>query len=340
MVVAVTGACGHVGANLVRALLERGRRVRALVHTDRRALEGLAAEQVAVDILDPNSVRRALAGAEVVYHLAAFISLFNRDRKRMYDINVGGTRNVVLACAENRVRRLVHFSSIHAFSSKPRRELITENRALAGPRGSMAYDWTKAEAEREVQSAVSRGLDAVIVNPTAILGPCDFKLSSLGTFLLALHDGTLRALVRGGFNWVDVRDVVEGALAAEQLGRPGERYLLSGTWCTVKELAKLAEEVTGKKAPAFTAPMWLARAGVPFAVAIARLRGVSPLFTGGSLYALRNHRHISHAKASAELGYAPRPLRETVRDTFSWFGSHGRLQMGATSTPSRQIARR
>jgi dihydroflavonol-4-reductase len=326
MVVAVTGACGHVGANLVRALLERGRRVRAIVHSDRRAMDGLAAEQVSADILEPDSVRRALEGAEIVYHLAAFISLFNRDRRRMYDINVGGTRNVVRACAENGVRRLIHFSSIHAFSSRPKRELITENRTLCGPRAPMAYDWTKAEAERVVQSAVSLGLDAVIVNPTAILGPYDFKLSSIGNFLLALRNGTIRALVRGGFNWVDVRDVVEGALAAEKHGKSGDRYLLSGTWCTVKELAKLAEQITGRKSPAFVAPMWLARAGVPFAAAFARLRGGSPLFTRGSLHALRNHRHISHEKAAAELGYAPRPLRETVRDTFSWFGEKGLLQ--------------
>jgi dihydroflavonol-4-reductase len=326
MCVAVTGACGHIGANLVRALLERGRRVRAIVHSDRRALEGLDAEQVTADILDPRSVRRALEGAEIVYHLAAFISLFNRDGQLMYDINVGGTRNVLRACEENRVRRLIHFSSIHALSSKPRRELITEDRGLSGSKAAMAYDWTKAEAEREVQGAASRGLNAVIVNPTAIIGPYDFKLSSMGSFLLALHKGTLRALVRGGFNWVDVRDVVEGALAAEKRGRAGERYLLAGTWCTVKELGRLAQEVTGKKPPVFVAPMWLARAGVPFAAAVARLRGASPLFTRGSLYALRNHRHISYDKAAAELGYAPRPLRETVRDTFSWFEAHGLLR--------------
>jgi dihydroflavonol-4-reductase len=329
MTVAVTGACGHVGANLVRTLLERGRHVRAVVHADRRGVEGLPADQVTADVLNPSSLARAFEGVDVVYHLAAFISLFERDRVRMHDINVGGTRNVILACEQNRVRRLVHFSSIHALSSEPKKEVITEARALSGPRGSMAYDWTKAEAEREVLRAVERGLDAVIVNPTAVIGPCDFKLSSLGSFLLALHDGTLRALVRGGFNWVDVRDVVQGALAAERLGRPGERYLIAGAWCSVRELAKLAEEITGRKSPSFTAPMWLARLGAPFAVAVARLRGVPPLFTRGSLYALRNHRHVSHEKAAAELGYAPRPLAETICDTFRWFAERGLLNGGS-----------
>jgi dihydroflavonol-4-reductase len=123
-----------------------------------------------------------------------------------------------------------------------------------------------------------------------------------------------------------VRDVVQGALAAEQRGRRGERYLLSGTWLIVKDLAALVEEITAVSAPRFTAPMWLAYAGLPFINALSRLKRTEPLYTKESLHALQNHRYISHEKAARELGYKPRPLQETLRDTYEWFGAHGYLE--------------
>jgi dihydroflavonol-4-reductase len=218
--VVVTGASGHVGANLVRKLREKGRRVRVLVHRDRRAFEGLDIETATGDILDTWSLVSAFDGAEYVYHLAVHISISKRDAAEAARLNREGTRNVVDACMEAGVRRLVHFSSIHALSSKPRDEMIDESRPLAEP-SDPVYDRSKADAERVVLEAVEKGLDAVIVNPTAILGPWDFKPSYMGKFLLALCHHEFKSLVKGGFDWVDVRDVVQGALTAEQRGRKG-----------------------------------------------------------------------------------------------------------------------
>ena len=326
MIAAVTGACGHTGANLVRALLERGCVVRATVRSDTRALEGLDVERVPADVLDLSSLRKAFRRVEVVYHLAARISLVARDLNRMYEVNVNGTKNVLRACRAAGVRRLVHFSSIHALDSRPKRGTITESRPLVEGRGTLPYDWTKAQAEREVLKAVSEGLDAVIVNPTAILGPYDFKVSSLGKLLVSLYHRRIKALVKGGFNWVDARDVVEGAIRAEKNGRRGQRYLLGGTWCTLKELALLVEEITGRRAPRFVSPTWLALACVPFTALASKAFGTEPLYTPGSILTVRNHRYISYGKAEKELGYRARPLRETVRDAVGWLQTAGFLE--------------
>ena len=320
--VAVTGASGHAGANLVRELCKQGRAVKALVHRDRRAFEGLDIETCSGDVLDLSSLLHAFKGTRIVYHLAVHISISRRDAELASRINIEGTRNVVRACREAGVKRLVHFSSIHALSREPKDEVIDEHRPFADA-SAPVYDRSKAAAETIVLEAVDKGLDAVVVIPTAMLGPWDFKPSYMGRFLLALFHGNFKSLVRGGFDWVDVRDVVQGALVAEKRGKGGERYLLSGNWLSVKDIAALVCDVAGSKTPGFTAPLWLAHAGIPFIAAASRFTKTEPLYTKESLQALQHHRHISHEKARRELGYAPRPLRDTVSDALDWFKDHG-----------------
>ena len=325
--VAVTGAAGHIGANLVRGLLAQGRRVRALVREHTAGIDGLPVEVVRCDVTDAQACRRALAGAQIVYHLAARISVGWDPPKPVEAVNLGGTRNVVEACLACGVQRLVHFSSIHAFSADPVDGVIDESRPLAlNQPQTLIYDRTKAEAERQVVAAVARGLDAVIVNPSSVIGPFDFMPSAMGEVLLDLARGHFPALVGdAGFDWVDVRDVVASALVAECRGRKGEHYLLSGRWLSLVELARLWSRVSGAKVPRMVAPMWLARAAAPFAATWARLWRRRPLFTSDSLRVLRNHRQISHACANAELGHNPRPLEETLRDTYQWFKQAGKL---------------
>ena len=325
--VAVTGAAGHIGANLVRSLLAQGRRVRALVREHTAGIDGLSVEVVRCDVTNAQACRRALAGASVVYHLAARISVGWDPPGPVEAVNLGGTRNVVEACLACGVQRLVHFSSIHAFSSAPLDAVIDESRPLvANQPDALVYDRTKAEGERQVTAAVERGLDAVIVNPSSVIGPFDFAPSAMGEVLLDLFHGRFPALVGGaGFNWVDVRDVVASALLAECRGRKGEHYLLTGHWLSLVELAQLWGRVSGAKIPRLVAPMGLARAAAPFAATWARLCGRRPLFTSDSLRVLRNHRQISHACANAELGHNPRPLEETLRDTYQWFKQAGKL---------------
>lgn len=321
MRILVTGATGHIGVNLLRALTAEGREVRALVHRDDSYLNGLdGVERVTGDIRDPDAVRRAVKDVEMVYHLAAHISIRRDDARIVEECNVAGVKNMVAACLEAGVRRLVHFSSIHALSTFPVDGLVDETRQLTSEReGVPAYDRSKAAGEREVQAGIVRGLDAVIVNPTGVIGPYDYRPSAMGSALLSFYRRSLPATVAGGFNFVDVRDVVQGALAAAARGRTGERYLLSGEWISTPDLARIIEEVTGSRAPSFVCPMWLARVAAPFVEGYSIVTRTPALFTAAALHALRNHRHITYAKAKAELGYSPRPLRESIADTFAWF---------------------
>ena len=322
----VTGASGHIGANLVRALLAQGRKVRVLQHIGRRAIEGLDVEVVPGDVCDPASLQKAFQGVDVVYHLAARISLSSTDYPVLEPINLGGTRNVVRACLDCGVRRLMHFSSVHAFIQESIGKPIDESCPLVEPRNCPPYDRSKAAGEKEVQAAIERGLDAVIISPTAVIGPYDYEPSFLGEALLNLALGKMPALVAGGFDWVDVRDIVQGALAAEKQAPAGAKYLLSGHFASVCDLAVLVEEIIGTPAPSLVMPRWLAFVGAPFMAAFSQLTGKRPLYTSASVRALRTGQDVSHEKAARELGYKPRPLRQTIVDTFKWFQESGYLQ--------------
>jgi dihydroflavonol-4-reductase len=326
--VAVTGASGHLGANLVRTLLADGRRVRVLVRKSSQGIDGLPVEVVRADVLDGNSLDRAFVGVGSVYHLAAKVSAGWEPAVAVSQVNVVGTSNVVKACLAARVRRLVHFSSIQAFAPETGGSAIDETCPLARPgdRSRGAYDIAKAEAERLVLAAVAAGLDAVIVNPTTVIGPFDFQPSPMGEVLLTLAHGRLPAIISGGGqDFVDVRDVISAALMAERQGRRGERYILSGTAMSLVDLAHLWAKVTGRPAPRFAAPMGLARLAAPLAFSWARLRHRRPLLTSESLRMLRARHPVSRLKAESELGYHPRPIEETLRDTWAWMKEEGRL---------------
>ena len=324
MITAVTGATGHVGANLVRALLDDGRRVRAINRTRGPALDSLDVEFLAVDVLDAHALRRAFEGADVVYHLAALISVAGDPDGRVRATNVDGVRNVANAALDAGVRRVVHCSSIHAFDLD-REGVVTEDSPRAEGAHLPPYDRSKADGEVELQRVVQRGLDAVITNLTGVLGPYDFGPSRMGAVLLALARRRLPALVEGGFDWVDVRDACTGMIAAEAKGRAGENYLIAGHRASVVQVAALAEAATGVGAPRLVAPMWLAQATAPAGLWWSRLRRSEPLFPPESLHALRKDPVVSTAKAARELGYEPRPLRDTVADSYAWFRSQGLL---------------
>jgi dihydroflavonol-4-reductase len=325
MLTVVTGATGHLGANLVRALIERRRRVRVVVHRDSRSLEGLDVERVNGDVCDAASLEHAFAGAEVVYHLAAMISITGDRGGMVSRVNAFGVRNAAGAALKRGVRRFIHCSSIHAYRMAGVRGVIDETSARAEQGRAFAYDASKAAGERELRAAIERGLDAVIVNPTGVIGPNDFGPSRMGRMLLDLHRRRLPALVTGGFDWIDVRDVVTAMLAAETKGRTGESYILSGHWHSVPELARMASETTGVRPPRLTVPAWLALLGCPAAALHGRIARREPLYTRESLAAIGRTCRVARDKAMRELGHAPRPIAETIRDTYAWFDSAGML---------------
>jgi dihydroflavonol-4-reductase len=330
--VVVTGATGHIGNNLVRALLQRsgegeGIRLRALVHNDdTRSLKGLdGIEFVRGDVRDLSSLQSAFSGADVVYHLAALISISDDEDRLVEEVNVGGTRNVVTACQRAGVRRLVHFSSVHALWGLPKDRPIDENQELADRPDALAYDRSKAMGEKAVLAGVQSGLDAVIVNPGSVVGPNDFRPSAQGQFFIDLCKRKLPGLVEGGYNWCDVRDVVRGAMAAEKRGRRGERYLLAGHSMTIKEVADTVGQVSGVRVPRMVTPLWLAQLFAPAAEAFSKLLGKRPLVTSHSLQIVGGNYAFTIDKARRELGYSPRPFIDTVRDSIDWYRQNGYL---------------
>jgi dihydroflavonol-4-reductase len=180
------------------------------------------------------------------------------------------------------------------------------------------YDRSKADGERLARAAAEQGLDAVIVNPTGIIGPFDFGPSSFGRVLAALARGRLPVLVDGGFDWVDVRDVVDAVVRAGGSAPRGSRYLLSGRWISNRQLAAMVCSLAGVRPVRLFVRLGIARLVAPLATAWARARGRAPLLTSVALRDLEGNRRISHARAAAELGYAPRPLRDTLADTLRW----------------------
>jgi dihydroflavonol-4-reductase len=325
MKIAVTGANGHVGANLCRTLLAEGHQVKALVHEHSDAIKGLDVESIKGSVNDKDALRKLFKGTEIVFHLAALISI-DGQKDKLLEVNYEGTKNLINTIKENGVRRLIHFSSIHSLKHYPFDEPMDETRPLM-TEGPTWYEVTKARAEKMVLEATQDGLDAVVINPTAIVGPNDFKPSLVGTVLIRLYNNSLPALVPGGYNWVDVRDIVQGAIAAMDSGRKGERYILGGKWVSVQDLALTVEKVTGKKVNKMTIPTGLAMVGVPFIKAYARIMKQEPLYTGESLKTLVGvNKKISCLKAETELGYKSRDLEITVRDAIDWFRKSGYLE--------------
>jgi dihydroflavonol-4-reductase len=325
MKIAVTGASGHVGANLCRSLIAEGHQVKALVHKHSDSLKGLDLEIIHGRVNDQESLRKLCKGTDIVFHLAALISI-DGQKEKLFKINVEGTKNLINVIRENGVKRLVHFSSIHALEHFPYDEPMDEMRPLV-TESKMWYELTKAKADKMVLDATSNGLDAVVINPTAIVGPFDFKPSLVGTVLIRLYNNSLPALVEGGYNWVDVRDIVQGAIHAMDKGRKGERYILAGKWVSVKDLALIVEKVTGKKVVKFTLPTFVAKVGVPFIKIYAGITRQEPLYTFDSLRTLREvNTKISYQKAENELGYHSRDIELTVRDSINWFKENGYLK--------------
>lgn len=324
----VTGASGFVGGHLVRELLGQGRRVRTPIHQpeERAYLDGLDVEIVEADVRDVDSLRRAMQGAEHVYHLAGAISLLDSDWPLLEAINITGVANVVDACLASGVRRLVHFSSFHALVQEPFGVPLDETSPLiALDADSAPYNRSKAAGERAVRAGIARGLDAVIVSPTGIVGPLDQRPSYFGGVLLQLCQGTLPALVEGGCDWVDVRDVVGGALAAAQQAPIGAKYMLSGHWVSIQDVAVLAHQITGTPPPRVVLPMWLARRYAPLQMAIDSLAGRPLRLTNVALEELSGNPNVSHHRATDDLGYRPYPFRQTLLDTLQWFAEHGCL---------------
>ncbi|MEW6403066.1 MAG: SDR family oxidoreductase [Chloroflexota bacterium] len=316
----VTGATGHIGNVLVRKLLERGERVRALILPDecRAPIQGLDLEAVEGDVLNLDSLFESLRGVKGIFHLAGVISIMPGPNPLVRKVNVEGTKNVLQAAQEKGIEKLIYTSSIHAIK-RVEDGVIDESIPYDMDNPYGAYDRSKAEATLEVLNAAAAGLEAMVACPTGVIGPYDFRGSMMGA---VIHDAAASRptlYVDGAYDFVDVRDVADGLISAAEHGKRAESYILSGQKISVRYLLETVREVSGKRFFQMKIPFDLAKFAAMFTPMYYSLARATPRFTPYSLEVLQSNSNISHAKAARELGYRPRALYESISDTVKWF---------------------
>lgn len=328
MKVVVTGANGFLGSWVVEALShESNVDVYALVRptSDLSELSGISYKTLHGDVTDLPSLEKAFEGADTVFHLAGVIAYKKSQRELMENVNVGGTANVIKACLKNKVRRLVHLSSVTAIGAGFKEsEILNETSSFNLDRLHLGYFDTKRDAEILVQKAVrENGLDAVILNPSTIYGPGDARKGSRGTQLKVAR-GKFPFYTSGGVSIISIEDAVAGILAGWKQGRSGERYILSGENILIRDLFRIIAEEAQVPPPKYKLP----KAAL---FAIGALGDVKEKLGIKSSVSLENawtsslYHWFDNSKARKELGLHPKPAREALKASVGWMRENGLL---------------
>lgn len=311
----VTGATGLIGYGLIRALEARGQRVRALVRSPDRARGQLppSVDLVQGDITIPDSLGKACAGVEVVFHAAGMPEQWQRDDSTFDRVNRLGTKHVLEASLAAGVRRVVYTSTMDVFAAPPGGTL-RETEVDPNPKPT-AYERSKQAAEREAEALERRGLDVVYTNPAAVYGP-SLRPTALNAFISRLLSGKVPMLPPGGMPVAYIDGVVDAHLAAAELGRRGERYLLGDEHLSMRQIAELVLLAAGgqREVPK-TAPLWLLRTIAAASAPIARAFAIEPLVAPGELQFLSWNVRVDATKAQRELKFVPTPASEGIRRT-------------------------
>ena len=319
----VTGATGFLGWHIGRLLRERGFEVRALSRKG-EAIEGLDCEVVTGDLRDRVTIERAVAGCRYVFHAAADYRLWVRnqaDEQDMYASNVEGTRELLTAAKEAGVERVVYTSTVGCIGF-PEHGPGDETKPVTLGEMTGPYKRTKFLAE-EVAVAAARELDVTIVNPTTPVGEHDVKPTPSGKIILDFLAGKMPAYVDTGLNLVDVRDCAVGHLLALERGRRGERYILGSENLHLREILERLARITGRPAPRWRIPHFVAYAAGAASTGWAAITGVEPEVSLDAVRMARQKMYASSDKARRELGYAPQPVNEALVRAVEWFRVQG-----------------
>ncbi len=336
----LTGATGFVGGHLLDALLEGGADVRCLVReaSPRRNLQGRDVDVATGDLRDSESVRRAIAGCDAVFHCAADYRLYTRRPEEMYASNVAGTRNVLRAAAECEVDRVVYTSSVGALGLEPGGGAATEKTPVTIDDMVGHYKRSKFLAERVAEEWAAKGLPVVIVNPSTPVGDGDLKPTATGRLILDFLNRRTPAYVETGLNLVDVRDVAVGHLLAAEKGRPGGKYILGNRNMSLKEIFETLSKLSGLPAPRWKLPHWIPLAAAAVDTSIARLRGAEPNIPIEAVRLARYKMYFDPGKAVRELGLPQTPVEEALGRAVDWFREHGYVRSLAPA-PARDVGR-
>lgn len=325
MRILVTGATGFIGARLLSKLAVECDELRILrrPHSPVERLKNIKYEEVIGDIRDSDVVRRAVEGCDVVFHVAAAVSYWDKYNKRQYEVNVIGTRNIVNACLACGVKRLIHTSSVVAIGAPAEGELADEKTEYNISHLKINYAETKHLGEEEVRKGIALGLDAVIVNPGAVFGPGDTR-----RYRGSLYGGRVwmhKFYVGGGIATVDVDDVVEGHIRAWKHGKKGERYILANENLTFRQIGEMIGSFLNWPKPTICVPSSLLYVLAYLATWFSWATGTKPIATLPMAKFTRLKLFYSNEKAKKELGMQFKPFKESVENAVEWFKEHGYL---------------
>ena len=323
----ITGGSGHVGANLTRELIDQGIKVRCIdFDKDHKAFEGLDIELIPGSVTDKESLDPIFNNVDIVFHTAAIISLERRNKNLIRLVNVEGTRNVCEAALKHRVKRLIHFSSVDAFTRYPLNEPLLEDRPLIENKNSVPYDLSKADAQRIVLDYCEQGLDASIIHPSGVYGPHDYKPSLFGQTFIDIANGKRQFNINVGYDYVDVRDLCKTAVACVEKGKSGQNYIVSGHYMDFTYLSEIVSQELGRKLLKLTLPMFTLYLGLPFYFIQSRVTGKPQALTIDSIHTIKvQNKNIPGELAKEELGHSPRGIDETLKDTVKFFKDVGEI---------------
>jgi dihydroflavonol-4-reductase len=322
----VTGATGFLGSHVAHQLHSRGAELRLLTRPSSRIdnIADLPAERVTGDLRDVDSLKRGMDGCEFVFHVAADYRLWAVDGQELYQSNVEGTRNILKAARDSRVRRVVYTSSVATMGFGNNGRVTDENTPVALSNMIGDYKRSKFLAEQLVLDAARGGQDVVMVNPTTPIGERDIKPTPTGRIVVDFLKRKFPAYVDTGLNLVDVRDCAEGHLLAMEKARPGERYILGGENLTLKQILDKLAAITTLPSPSIRLPYAVAYAtGVVDTLVTGKMRNREPRVTLDSVRMGRKKMFVSSAKAERELGWNPGPVDGALRRAVEWFRANG-----------------
>jgi len=327
MTTLVTGATGFLGSAIARELLKDGRKIKLLArrNSDLRNIEGLDVELVKGDLRDKESLKSAVKGCSKLYHAAAYYSLWNKNKKIIYDINVQGTRNILETALDLGIEKVVYTSTVGCIGLSKDRTPTNENYPMDTATLSNDYKLSKFQAEKIALEMHTRGLSIVIVNPSTPIGPRDIKPTPTGKIVLDFLNGRMPAYLETGLNLIDVKDCARGHILAEEKGESGERYILGNKNMSLKEILLALEKITGIKAPSFRIPYWVAySAGLACETLSNLITKTPPAVPLAGVKMAKYFMYFDSSKAIRELKLPQNPVENALSQSVEWFRANRR----------------
>lgn len=317
----VTGVTGFLGSTVAKKLVRQGKKVVGLRLPGDKAHLLPEVEYQLGDITKPYTLDAFFAKAEgkqaVVIHCAGLVTIAS-ENNQVWNVSVDGTRNIVDLCEKHKIAKLIYVSSVHAIRESEAGQTIKEKKQFSASLVKGIYGKSKAEATAYVLKAAERGLNAMVVHPSGIIGAEDFSGGHMTEMIRAYLKGYFPCAVEGGYDFVDVRDVADGIIKCVEKGKIGETYILSNEYVTIKQMFDILSKIAGKRRTHGTIPLKVIRFAAPLCEKAVKLTNGTLLVTPYSVYTLGSNGNFSHEKAETELGYTVRPIEESLADVVMW----------------------